>query len=256
MRTFAMRLVGAGNLAIVGVLALFATQPFAKDFIVILAVFIAAFGGIGLASVLWSGARTRRWFWLVALVPGVVMLLFNGPYAPYALSHPADALSFGTTLLSVIAAVVVIVGSLVAWREIGRGGALWEPQGRAGLAIAAIVGVVLGAMLTSVAAASSTSAGIALAGPPAATVTLTARDTRFLETALDARSGDVTGVFITNKDGYAHSFDVDALGIHVALPAESTTFVALRPTAAGALQFYCAVPGHRDAGMVGSISVH
>jgi hypothetical protein len=255
MQTFAMRLVGVGSLAIVGVLTVFLTQPFAAGFTVILAVFIGAFAAIGLASVLWSGAQTRRWFWLVALAPGVVILLFNGPYAPYALSHPADVLSFGTTLLSLIAAAIVIVGSLVAWREVGRGRALWEPRGRAGLVIASVAGLLLGALLTSVAAASSTSVGIALSGPPAATAILTARDTKFLETVLDARSGEVLGIFVTNEDVYAHSFHVDALGIHVALPAGSTTFVALRPAAAGRLEFYCAVPGHRDAGMVGTIDV-
>ena len=256
MRTLAMRLVGAGYLAIVAVLTVYAAQPFAADFVVVLVAFIVAFSVIGLASVAWSGARTRRWFWIVATLPGVLMLLFSGPFAPYALGHPADALSFGTTLLSIVAAALVIVGSVAVWREIGRGRALWGPGGRAGLLIASVAGLVLGACLTSIAAASSTSAGIALSGPPATTATLTARDTKFLETSLEARSGDVLGVFVTNNDGYAHSFDVDALGIHVALPAGSTTFVALKPAAAGRLEFYCAVPGHRDAGMVGSITVH
>ena len=256
MRTFAMRLVGPGYLAIVAVLAVYAAQPFAADFLVVLVAFILAFSVIGLASVAWNGARTRRWFWIVATLPGVLMLLFNGPFAPYALSHPADALSFGTTLLSIVAAALVIVGSLAAWREIGQRRELWEPGGRSSLVVASVAGIVLGACLTSIAAASSTSAGIALSGPPATTVTLTARNTRFLETALEARSGDVIGIFVTNSDGYAHSFDVDALAIHVALPAGSTTFVALKPTAAGRLEFYCAVPGHKDAGMVGSITVH
>jgi len=63
MRTFAMRLVGAGNLAIVAVLATLATQPFAADFLVILAAFVVAFAVVALASLLWSGAPTRRWFW-------------------------------------------------------------------------------------------------------------------------------------------------------------------------------------------------
>jgi len=84
---------------------------------------------------------------------------------------------------------------------------------------------------------------------------VTAERTKFLATGLEAKTGEVLGIFVTNKDGFAHSFDVDALGIHVPLPATSTTFVALKPTTTGTLQFYCAVPGHRDAGMVGAIAV-
>jgi uncharacterized cupredoxin-like copper-binding protein len=113
-----------------------------------------------------------------------------------------------------------------------------------------VVGLVVGACLTSAAAASSTSAGTALGQPPATTALVTAQNTKFLDTSLEARSGEVLGVFVTNKDGYAHSFDVDVLGIHVPVPAHSTTFVAVKPTSAVSLQFYCAVPGHRDAGMV------
>jgi plastocyanin len=121
--------------------------------------------------------------------------------------------------------------------------------------VAGVAGLVFGASLTSVAAASSANAGIELSQLPATTAALTAQDTKFLETNLVATSGEVLGIFVTNKDGYGHSFDVDQLGVHVALPANSTTFIAVRPTTSGSLEFYCAVPGHRDAGMVGTIAV-
>jgi nitrite reductase (NO-forming) len=255
MRTFAMRLVGAALLGMIAVLATLLMQPFAADFIVVMAGFIGSFAIVGLAT-LWSGARTRPWVWLLAVVAGVLMLLFIGPYAPYALTHPAEPLSFGMSLVGLVAAVVAIVAGLAAWREVRRGRALWEPPVRAGLVMTTVVGLVIGACLTSVAAASSTSAGIALSGPPASTATVTALKTTFVEKTLQAKAGDVLGVFVTNKDPYAHSFDIDALGVHVALPASSTTFVAIRPTAAGQLQFYCGIPGHRDAGMAGTLDVH
>ena len=254
MRTFAMRLVGVAIVGLIAVLAAYLTQPFVADFIVVLAGFIALFAAIGLAT-LWGGARTRPWIWLVATLPGVLILLFIGPYAPYALTHPADALGFVTSLVALVAAAVDVVAAVTAWREVRAGRVNWEPLGRAGLVLLTVVGLTVGACLTSLAAASSTSPGIALTGPPASTVTLTALNTKFLQTAFDTKSGEVIGIFVTNKDAYAHSFDVDALGTHIQLPANSTTFVALKPTAAGALQFYCAVPGHRDAGMVGTITV-
>jgi uncharacterized cupredoxin-like copper-binding protein len=255
MRTFAMRLVGAAYIVIIAVFLVFATQPFAADFIAVILGFIVLFAVIGVASMAWAGARSRPWFWLVAMVPGVLVLLFNGFYAAYALAHPADALSFVTTLVVLVAGMLVVLGSLTAWLEVRRGRPLWQSGGRAGLVVVAVTGSVAGACLTSLLAASSTSAGTALGEPPATTVSVTAQGMRFLETTLEAKTGAVLGIYVTNKDGYAHAFDVDALGIHVPLPATSTTFVALKPNAAGALQFYCAVPGHKDAGMVGTIAV-
>ena len=255
MRTFAMRLVGAAYVVIIAVFLVFATQPFAADFIAVIIGFVVLFGVIGLASMAWAGAVSRPWFWLVAAVPGVVVLLFSGFYAVYALGHPADAVSFVTTLVVLVAGMLVVLGGLTAWLEVRRGRPLWESSGPAGLVVVAVVGSVAGACLTSLLAASSTSAGTALSEPPATTISVTARDTKFLEAALAATTGEVLGIYVTNQDGYAHAFDVDALGIHVPLPATSTTFVALKPTAAGALEFYCAVPGHKDAGMVGTITV-
>jgi nitrite reductase (NO-forming) len=250
-----MRLVGAAYVVIIAVFIVYATQPFAADFIAVIVGFVVLFGVIGLASMAWAGARSRPWFWLVAMLPGVLVLLFNGFYAAYALGHPADALTFVTTLVVLVAGMLVVLGGLTAWLEVRRGRPLWEPRGRAGLVVVAVVASVSGACLTSLLAATSTSAGTALSQPPAATASVTAQDMRFLETALEAKTGEVLGIYVTNRDGYAHAFDVDALGIHVPMPATSTTFVALKPTAAGDLEFYCAVPGHKDAGMVGTINV-
>lgn len=254
MRTFAMRLVGVAYVVVTAIFLVYATQPFAADFMAIILGFIALFAVIGLASAFWSGSRTHPWFWIVAAAPGLLVLLFNGAYATYALTHPADALTFVTTLAVLFAGAIVLVGSLTAWLELRRGRPIWQPRGRSGFIVAGIAGLVLGACLTSVAAASSAGAGLALGGPPATTASLSAKDTKFVG-RLDATAGEVLGIFVTNDDGFAHSFDVDALGVHVPLPAGSTTFVAIKPSTAGALAFYCAVPGHRDAGMVGTLDV-
>ena len=254
MRTFAMTVVGAAYAVIAATFLIFAAQPFAADFLAIIVAFVALFAMVGVAAVAWPGARTRPWFWLAGAVLGLFVLLFNGFYAPYALTHPTDALTFVSTLGVVVASVIVIVGSLTAWREVRGGRPVWHARGRAGLVLAGVVGLVLGASVTSVFAAASTGAGPAGSEPPAATATLLARDTAFVG-QLAATSGEVLGILVTNADPYAHSFDVDALAIHVPLPPSSTTFVALKPTGGGVIPFYCGVPGHKDAGMVGAISV-
>ncbi len=254
MRTFAMSVVGAAYAVIAATFLAFATQPFAADFLAVIIGFVALFVVMGLASVAWPGARVRPWFWLVSAVLGLLVLLVNGFYAPYALTHPADALTFVTTLGVVVAGVCVIVGSLTAYREVRAGRPVWHARGRAGLIAAGVVGLFLGASVTSAFAEASTAAGPAISEPPATTATLLARDTGFVGT-LEAASGEVLGILVTNADPYAHSFDIDALAIHVPLRPGSTTFVAVQPTTGGPLPFYCAVPGHEDAGMVGSISV-
>jgi hypothetical protein len=254
MRTFAMSQVGAAYAAITAVFIVFALQPFAADFMAIIIGLVAIFVVVGLAAVAWTPARSRPWFWIAAAVPGLLVIVFNGFYAPYALTHPSDALTFVTTLASLVAGVLVIIGSLTAWREVRGGRPIWHLRGRAGLAIAGILGLVLGASVTSVFAAASTGVGPALSGPPPTTATLMAKDTAFVGD-LGATSGEVLGIFVTNADAYAHAFDLDELGIHVPLPPASTTFVALQPTKGGQLAFYCGVPGHRDAGMVGTITV-
>ena len=254
MRTFAMTLVGAAYAVITVVFCIFAVQPFAVDFLAIIFGFVVLFAVVGFASIGWAGARTRPWFWLVAVVLGLVVLLFNGFYAPYALTHPADALTFVTTMVVMVAGLLGIVAALTAWREVRGGRPLWHARGRAGLVVAGVVGLVLGASVTSVFAATSVAAGPALAEPPTTSATLLAKDTAFAG-HLEATPGQVLGILVTNADPYAHSFDVDALGIHVPLPPSTTTFVAVKPAAGGPLQFYCGVPGHKDAGMVGTIAV-
>jgi uncharacterized cupredoxin-like copper-binding protein len=68
-------------------------------------------------------------------------------------------------------------------------------------------------------------------------------------------SSDVLGLFVEKRDSHAHSFDVDALNLHVQVPANSTVAFSIKPTGSGPLAFYCAIPGHREAGMAGTIDV-
>ena len=51
-----------------------------------------------------------------------------------------------------------------------------------------------------------------------------------------------------------HTFNIDALDIHVEVqPGEMRTIVLEAPV--GTYTFYCSVPGHRDAGMSGTLHV-
>lgn len=61
-------------------------------------------------------------------------------------------------------------------------------------------------------------------------------------------------VKITFQNTGRHTFTIDELGVNASLSGSSPT-VEFTPTKAGAFEYYCAVPGHREGGMLGSLTV-
>jgi uncharacterized cupredoxin-like copper-binding protein len=127
-----------------------------------------------------------------------------------------------------------------------RSGAVWLS--------AALVGIVVGAAVTSLLAGRASTGGGAVEAPTVTEV-VTVDDRRFVESSLHMKNGQVLGLVIVNPADVAHSFDLDSLDIHALLPANSTTAVVIHPSGPGTLSFYCSVHGHRAAGMVGTITV-
>ena len=57
------------------------------------------------------------------------------------------------------------------------------------------------------------------------------------------------------NDGVApHNFSIDELGIDIDLPAGETQETVINAPA-GEYEYYCNVPGHKEAGMVGKLIV-
>ncbi len=52
-----------------------------------------------------------------------------------------------------------------------------------------------------------------------------------------------------------HTFTVDELGVNIPLPNGKTTRVEFTPTQSGTFTYYCAIPGHREAGQIGTLKV-
>jgi plastocyanin len=262
MRTFAMSVVIAGFVTIVAVFLFFlfvlilphaSTDPQAGAFVALMGGFIVVFALLGAASLLWAGARSRSWFWLVCAVPGVLVLLLFAPDITRSIAHPTDAQSFVPTILALVGAASAIVGGIAAFLDVRRGRPTWTRTGRAGVVVTAIAFLALGSVATSLAAGGGGGGGVAQA--PTTTAVETAQDTKYIVTSFQMKNGDVMGLFVVNKDSTGHSFDIDSLNIHVSLPANSTTAVSIKPTGAGTLEFYCAIPGHKAAGMDGTIAV-
>jgi uncharacterized cupredoxin-like copper-binding protein len=48
---------------------------------------------------------------------------------------------------------------------------------------------------------------------------------------------------------------LDAFNVHVAMPSGESTLALFTPNAPGTYTFYCGVPGHTEAGLVGTLVV-
>lgn len=64
-----------------------------------------------------------------------------------------------------------------------------------------------------------------------------------------------TVVTLVNQGAVVHNFTIDALNVRSGnlQPGQSTTVTIDAP--AGTYTYYCAIPGHRQAGMVGTLTV-
>ena len=269
-RTLAMNLVSVGNATIGVALVYFLVvvvvplgdRPSTAALITLMSLFIGVVGITAIVSAVWEGARRRAWFWLAATVPALLLLLMNLRHIASDIFHPAATGPYLVTISFLAGALAVLVGGVVAFLDVRRGRPTWRRAGRAAWATAIVTGVLVGAAATSIlagAAASNSSASSAgvgeVAAAPTTTGVLIVDNFRFADSRIEMKPGDVLGLLITNNDETAHSFDVDSLDLHVPLPPNATTAVAIQPTDPGTFEFYCALPGHKGAGMVGTISV-
>lgn len=84
---------------------------------------------------------------------------------------------------------------------------------------------------------------------------LTAQEMRFGQDEIRLKVGQTVTFTLENKDLYAHSFDADDFDVHTAMPANSQVTASFTATRPGTFDFYCGVPGHEQAGMIGKIIV-
>jgi hypothetical protein len=264
-KTFPMRLYAATYwflailfvyILVVLILPQLATNPEIGAFLPLVVAFLGIFvAGAATVSFMASAPR-RKWLWLALLVPPVLFLLMNAPFIPFAITHPTD-IGFTAIFPLVVATVALIVSGVASFRQARAGGASGGSSLRAQWATALVVGATMGAFATGLVAAKAggSPSGGTLTAAPTTSGSLVAEGTKYLTSSYSITSTGVLGLFVENRDSFPHSFDIDSLNIHVSVPANTTVAVAIKPTTAGTLTFYCSLPGHKDAGMVGTIEV-
>ncbi len=90
------------------------------------------------------------------------------------------------------------------------------------------------------------------AGSP---LSMNANDFAFSPNTLTVKVGTKVHINVDNTAAEPHNFDLPAFGVNDNLPAGTTTAVSFTPTKAGTYYFWCNLPGHAQAGMVGKLTV-
>jgi plastocyanin len=109
-------------------------------------------------------------------------------------------------------------------------------------------------------AAPKVQAPAAAAGP--LDVKIVATDLKFTPTTIDAKVGQTVKVTFDNKGVIEHDLtfptikaDKPASALKVVARAGQTANLEFTPTAPGTYEYVCTIPGHKDAGMKGTINV-
>lgn len=202
----------------------------------------------GVVATRWRWAPHLAVLWCVAsVIPGLQ------PYT-YNLTHPSDTGKFIGTVLD-FALLLITVGAGVAATVAGerRTAAGDVPRWLRGFLIG-VVAFALGASLVAMIPQSEASAGVSpavLAQLPA----LTTAHNMFGRPQLRAKVGETVVLRLDNRDSVGHSFDIDEFNVHVPMSPGKAALALFTPSAPGTYTFYCGVPGHREAGMIGTLVV-
>ena len=184
------------------------------------------------------------------IVPVVVRSLVFADVAfwmiPAAVSNATSHSSLGSTLLPGILGTTATVGLVAAAGfVISRGNQAAGRRAARGVAALALA-VIL--MIAGVAAATASSGSVS-----GNAIVISATNARFSATRLTASHGTVTVVF-TNNDLFWHTFTVPALGVDIRAPVKGSRQLSFNAPP-GTYEFFCAIPGHKQIGMKGTLII-
>jgi plastocyanin len=239
-----------------------------------------------------DGDRPYGWFWLVQVAAVIETALL---FAAGAYLRDAEALTFAFVVLATLGwiffrpgrIVPVIARSLVfadvaiwmvpaAFTNAVNHDSLFSILLPATLGTTAVVGLIAaagflvsrgnqaaGCRLARGVAAVALAVLVVVGGVAAATasnntlsgnaIVISATNARYSTTTLTADRGTIT-VDFTNNDLFWHTFTIPALGVDIRTPVKGQGQMSFKAPP-GSYEFYCAIPGHKQIGMRGTLIV-
>lgn len=165
---------------------------------------------------------------------------------PAAYSNAVNHSTLGSILLPGVLGTTAVVGLFAAVAfVVSRGNQATGRRAAPAVAVGALVVVLVVAGVAAAAASNSTI--------PTNAIVISVTNARYSTTTLTASQGTVT-VDFANNDLFWHTFTVPALGVDIRSPVKGhrqATFTA----APGSYEFFCAIPGHKQAGMRGTLII-
>lgn len=200
-----------------------------------------------------AGVCATRWRWAPLLAVLWVIISVVPGLEPYSsnLSNPAETALFIVTLVSLVLLITVVAG--LAALVLGERQAAEAPRWLRGFLVGSAA-FTLGASLVATIPPLSATAGVSAEALTQLPALLSGRNT-FDQAELRAKVGKTVALRLENSDTLTHSFDIDAFNVHVPMPTGSPALALFTPTTPGTYTFYCRIPGHRAAGMVGTLIV-
>ena len=200
---------------------------------------VAVAAGLGAGTFVVGTRRPRLGAAILLVISAVTSFFmstaaFTNARAGSAVS--ATALSAGLAALTV-ATLIGAIGFFAARST--------TPMGRPGVALG-VAAVLFGGLM-----------GLRLSGgtaeAAASDIALTAENVAFSDSFLAATAGEVT-VTLGNEDLFWHTFTIDELGVDLRVPVGAALSASFEAPP-GEYEFYCGIPGHPEAGMVGTLEI-
>jgi len=170
------------------------------------------------------------------------------PFTSYNLTHPEQFHLFAPELWLDLALIGGVVGGIAATVQNyrtplpERRTPAWLPY-----SLTAITALAVGALLVAAVVQGRDATGMSpktLAQLPA----LSAKAAEFEQRELHARVGQIVALRLENADGQGHSFDVDELDVHAAMPSGKPGLALFTPSKPGSYTFYCALHYNKETG--------
>lgn len=86
-------------------------------------------------------------------------------------------------------------------------------------------------------------------------ISLGAEDIIWDTISMDAKQGQTISITIQNKGALDHNFTIEELGLDVDISPGEEQIITFLVDETGEYEYICNVPGHREAGMTGTLTI-